>query len=138
MKFFMLDEYYKQVCDVGDAVWVYIAKGGLDEFAGLLNQENISFSTLTEEGWNYWDEEDWIFKIYEDREDWKELYKYLPSKFKVGGITKTEGFNLILVFANDSTLQTNTEPCTLDEIFEAIKVLQKPSMFGKGVKEFCL
>lgn len=136
----MVDEFYNEVVDIEDAQFVYLGKGSLDEFADFLDNNQLGYGTLREESWHCWDENKWQFERVYKKELIEMLNEYLPSDFKVGGITKvdkkTNEFNLILSFDNGSTIQTNTEPCTLDEIFEALRVLQKPSVFGKQVKEY--
>ena len=140
MKVFMIDECYNEVVDIDDVKFVYIGKGGTDEFADFLDNNQLNYGTLREESWHKWDEDKWQFEAIYKESLTEELNKYLPADFKVGGITKadkkTNEFNLILSFDNGSTIQTNTEPCTLDEIFEALRILQKPSIFGKQVKEY--
>lgn len=140
MKVFMVDECYNEVVDIDDAQFVYIGKGGLDEFADFLDNNQLSYGTLREESWHKWDEDKWQFETIYKESLTEELNKYLPADFKASDITKvdkkTNGFNLILSFDNGSTIQTNTEPCTLDEIFEALRILQKPSIFGKQVKGY--
>ena len=136
MKWFMLGENYERVEDIQEAIYVYVAKGYLDEFAGFLQGETLDYSTLVEEGWNYWSDEHWCFEKLENRED---LNEFLPSELKVCEITKTNKenkFNLYIELYNEDRIHVNEEPCTLDEIMEAIRVLQKPSMFGKQVKEY--
>ena len=140
MKVFMVDECYNEVVDIDDAQFVYLGKGSLDEFTDFLDNNQLSYGTLREESWHKWDEDKWQFETIYKESLTEELNKYLPADFKVGGITKankkTNEFNLILSFDNGSTIQTNTESCTLDEIFEALRILQKPSVFGKQVKEY--
>lgn len=60
---------------------------------------------------------------------------------KVGGITRpkeTKYDIYITVNDYDEEILTNEEPVTLDEVSEAIRVMQKPSFFGKRLTEIRL
>lgn len=60
---------------------------------------------------------------------------------KVGGITrpKEPKYDIyITVDDYDEEILTNEEAVTLDEVYEAIRVMQKPSFFGKRLTEIRL
>lgn len=146
MNVFMVDGYFNEVDDVELAEYVYIEKGSVDDFVNFLEDNKLGYGSLTEDSWHYWSDGKWQFETLYKEDLIKELNGHLPKTFfDVDSITKTtktiktnktNEFNLIIKLNNGIAIQTNTEPCTLDEIFEALKVLQKPSILGKQVKEY--
>lgn len=60
---------------------------------------------------------------------------------QIGGITrpKEPKYDIYaLINDYDEELLTNEEPVTLDEVVEAIKIMRKPSFFGKRLTEIRL
>lgn len=61
---------------------------------------------------------------------------------QVGGITRPKGpkYDIYITVDgyNEEILTNGDEPVTLDEVVEAIKVIRKPSLFGKKLTEIRL
>lgn len=77
---------------------------------------------------------EWEYVSPNDYPTW--LSKEIENESVTSKSTKEKLYNLYVIFKTGITLQTNTEPVTLEEITEAIEVLQKPSIFGKQIAEF--
>lgn len=46
------------------------------------------------------------------------------------------GWNILVTLDTDETIKTNSEPISMNEVYEAIDILLKPSFFGKRIKKF--
>jgi hypothetical protein len=47
-------------------------------------------------------------------------------------------WNLKITLLHGEEIKTNNKNCSLEELFEAIQSMQKPSLFGKKVKSFTI
>lgn len=77
---------------------------------------------------------EWDFVSPNDYPTW--LSKEIAKSESESTNTNAKLYNLYVIFKSGTTLQTNTEPITFEDITEAIEVLQKPSIFGKQIAEF--
>lgn len=80
------------------------------------------------------DYEEWEYFSPNDYPTW--LTKEIAKSESESTNTNAKLYNLYVIFKSGTTLQTNTEPITFEDITKAIEVLQKPSIFGKQIAEF--
>ena len=122
--------------DCPDYLYIDNVKAFYDVCGDAYITENV-FSTGVYE----WDDDKEVWKQSDDPTITRPIMDLVRKKEKeVGGITKAtdDKWNIEILLDDDTTLKTNDELVTMDEVIEAVKTMLKPSFFGKRLKEITL
>lgn len=126
-------------CGIGDSPdYLYI--DDVNAFYDACGDKYITENVLST-GVYKWDDNNEIWEQTNEPTITRPIMDIIRKKEKeVGGITKAtdDKWNIQILLDDDTILKTNDEPVTMDEVIEAVRIMLKPSFFGKRLKEITL
>lgn len=111
----------------------YLIINDIDEFFDFCDEYCMEDLDVNKTGFYQWTDCKDVWEEVTDELIIKKLKKITKNPTKSDAI-----WNLKITLLYDEEIKTNEESCSLEELFEAIQAMQKPSLFGKQVKSFTI
>ena len=111
----------------------YLIINNIEDFIDFCEKYDIQYLNSDETGFYQWSDCEYVWEEVTDEMTIEKLKKIIENNS-----TKSDIWNLKITLLHDKEIKTNSKGCSLDELFEAIQAMQKPSLFGEQVKSFTI
>ena len=119
----------------------YLIVNDADEFFDFCDEYCMQCLNANKTGFYQWSDNDdaWVEITEEPIKILENLKKINENNLTENNLTENDViWNLKITLLYGEEIKTNSKNCSLEELFEAIKSMQKPSLFGKKVKSFTI
>ena len=119
--------------DEGINALTYLIINNIEDFLTLCDECCMVDLNVDKTGFYQWSAGRQVWEEVTDEMTIEKLEKIIENNS-----TKSDIWNLKITLLHDKEIKTNSKGCSLDELFEAIQAMQKPSLFGEQVKSFTI
>ena len=119
--------------DEGINALTYLIINNIEDFLTLCDECCMVDLNVDKTGFYQWSAGRQVWEEVTDEMTIEKLKKIIENNS-----TKSDIWNLKITLLHDKEIKTNSKGCSLDELFEAIQAMQKPSLFGEQVKSFTI
>lgn len=120
--------------DEGINELTYLIINNIEDFLTLCDECCMINLDVDKTGFYQWSAGRQVWEEVTDKLIIEKLEKIVENNSTENGVV----WNLKITLLHDEVIKTNSKNCSLEELFEAIQAMQKPSLFGEQVKSFTI